>query len=304
MLIGTTRLHHRARRWPAVALLVAAASMATGCALLEIVKPSPPEPPVPELSVPEVPVPDQPGAEDIGKPRSRQTSERSAREAEAPSPPPAAEIDPERLVLGQWRQGWLHCAGKKCHDSYKLEVPRRGKLRVDARAPGGRGLPDFGVVVEDLQERLVGASIRPQERPRVVRKDVEPGTYRVQVYALGSNGEMLSYDLVAKLEKKKTTTRKKKPRRKSPKPRPEFRVVKSEILEVEREGGEPTFVLIEAGERQALTPGLSGQLVENGNPIAEIKVVEVFPDGSRVRIVDRLSAPITIETTAEIRVPK
>jgi len=275
MLIGTTRLrHHCARRWSAVALLVAAVSMAAGCALLEVVKPSPPEPPVPE---------------------------RSARETEAPSPSPAAAIDSEQLVLDQWRQDWLHCADQRCHNSYQLEVPRRGKLRIDARAPGGQGLPDFGVVVEDLQKRLVGASIRPQERPRLILKDVEPGIYRVQVYALGSDGEMLSYDLIAKLEKKKT---KKKPRRELRKPKPEFRVVKSEILEVEREGGEPTFVLIEAGERQALTPGLSGQLVENGNRIAGIKVVEVFPDGSRVRIVDRLSAPITIETTAEIRVPK
>jgi hypothetical protein len=275
MRIGTTRLrHHCARRWSAVALLVAAVSMAAGCALLEVIKPSPPEPPAPDLS---------------------------ARETEAPSPPSAAAVDSEQLVLDQWRQDWLHCAAQRCQNSYQLEVPRRGKLRVDARAPGGQGLPDFGVVVEDLQRRLVGASIRPQERPRVVRKDVEPGTYRVQVYALGSDGEMLSYDLVAGLEKE---TPKPKPRPKPRKPKPEFRVVKSEILEVEREGGEPTFVLIEAGERQAITPGLSGQLLENGNRIAGIKVVEVFPDGSRVRIVDRLSAPITIETTAEIYVPK
>jgi hypothetical protein len=270
MLIGTTRLRHDcARRWSAVALLVAAVSMAAGCALLGTGRSSPPEPAVPE--------------------------------AEASSPTPAAETDPGRLVLDQWRQGWLHCAAQKCQNSYTVEVPRRGKLRVDARAPGGQGLPDFGVVIEDLQNRLVGASIRPQERPRLVRKDVEPGLYRVQVYALGSNGEMLSYDLVAKLEKKRTAA---KPRPKPRKPKPEFRVVKSEILEVEREGGEPTFVLIEAGERQALTPGLTGHLIENGNRIAGIKVVEVFPDGSRVRIVDRLSAPITIETTAEIRVPK
>jgi hypothetical protein len=270
MRIGTSRLrHHRARRWSAIALLVAAISMAAGCALLGTGRSSPPEPAVPE--------------------------------AEASSPPPSAGTDPGRLVLDQWRQGWLHCAAQKCQNSYTVEVTSRGKLRIDARAPGGQGLPDFGVVVEDLQERLVGASIHPQERPRVVRKDVEPGTYRVQVYALGSNGEMLSYDLVAKLEKKT----KPKPRRKARKPKPpEFRVLKSEILEVEREGGEPTFVLIEAGQRQALTPGLTGQLVENGNRIAGIKVVEVFPDGSRVRIVDRLAAPITIETTAEIHVPK
>ncbi len=140
----------------------------------------------------------------------------------------------------------------------------------------------------------------------MVRENVEPGTYKVKIYALGSNGEIVSYDVLANLDEKKIKKKRRTKRKKSrARPSaPKFQTVASEVLEVERDGGEPAFVLIEAGKHLGITVGLTGELVENGKSIGTIEVIEVFPDGSRVRILDRLSAPITIETKAQIRVPK
>lgn len=299
MLTGTAKLSSRVPRWSAIALLGSAIWMGTGCSLLGLSEPSVPEPSVPEISVP-----DKPSLEDLEKARSLERRQREADQARpsTASEPGAPELADDRLVLGQRRQGALHCGEKRCNETYTLEVPKPGKLRLDLRAPGGEGLPDLGVLLEDVRGQIVGTSIQPQERPRVIRKDVVPGTYHVRVYALGSNGGIVSYDVLADLEKKKRRTqRKRSSTRPSP---PKFQIVASEVLEVERDGGEPAFVLIEAGKHVGIEVGLTGELIENGKPIAKIKVIEVFPDGSRVQILDRLSAPITIETTAQIRVPK
>jgi hypothetical protein len=300
MLTGTAKLRSRVPRWPAIALLGSAIWMGTGCSLLGLSEPSVPEPSVPEISVP-----DQPGLEDLEKARSLERRQREADQARSSttSEPGAPELADDRLVLGQRRQGALHCGEKRCNETYTLEVPKPGKLRLELRAPGGEGLPDLGVLLEDVRGQLVGTSIQPQERPRVIRKDVVPGTYHVRVYALGSNGGIASYDVLADLEKKRKRRTQRKRSSTRPPP-PKFQIVASEVLEVERDGGEPAFVLIEAGKHVGIEVGLTGELIENGKPIAKIKVIEVFPDGSRVQILDRLSAPITIETQAQIRVPK
>lgn len=311
MRIGSARHRSRVPRWPVVALLGSAVWLGSGCSLLEPPDFPTAEPSPPEISVPEPSVPDRPGLEDAEKLRARERAERRRRQADDRASANAREVRPpdptdDRIVLGQRRQGSLHCHKKRCNASYTLEVPRGGRLTLDLRAAGGEGLPDLSLLLEDARGRVVGASVRPQERPRVIRKNVAPGTYHVRIHALGSNGEIVSYDLLAELEKKRAKRRKRAEKKKSAaKPRvPQFHVVTSEVLEVERDGGEPAFVLIEAGKNAGIEVGLAGSLVENGKPIAKIEVVEVFPDGSRVRILDRLSAPITIATQAELKVPK
>jgi hypothetical protein len=72
------------------------------------------------------------------------------------------------------------------------------------------------------------------------------------------------------------------------------------VIEVERAGGEPIAILLEAGTSQGVKPGQSGELIESGQVIGRIEVVDVYSAGSRARIVGGLSSPITLDTRARL----
>ncbi len=120
------------------------------------------------------------------------------------------------------------------------------------------------------------------------------------IEAKGEDDEPLSYEIVAEI---------KKPRVKSVRPRPpprppEMRRVLGEVLEVEKCEGKPCSVLIDKGRPEGIREGQSGKLVEKGKAIAKIEIVDVYDAGSRAQILGSLEATITIDTQAEIEVPK
>lgn len=85
--------------------------------------------------------------------------------------------------------------------------------------------------------------------------------------------------------------------------KPRFETTSWMVLEVETEGGQPRFVIIDGGNKNGLQRGFRGRLIERGRSIAEIEIVEVYDDGSRARIATELADRITPRTTAEIDVP-
>lgn len=79
--------------------------------------------------------------------------------------------------------------------------------------------------------------------------------------------------------------------------------VVAEVLDVEEVSGRPSAVMIEAGEPEGVQAGMEGVLVDDDVEIGRIQVVEVYPTGSRARILGSLSAPVSFDTLSRIRVP-
>ena len=82
-----------------------------------------------------------------------------------------------------------------------------------------------------------------------------------------------------------------------------FEITSWMVLEVETEGGQPRFVIIDGGNKNGLQRGFRGRLIERGRSIAEIEIVEVYDEGSRARIATELVDRITPQTAAEVAVP-
>jgi hypothetical protein len=87
-----------------------------------------------------------------------------------------------------------------------------------------------------------------------------------------------------------------------PPPAPEPTWVVAEVLDVEEASGKPAAVMIEAGEPDGIRAGMRGELVEEDVVIGRIEVVDVYPSGSRARIVGPLLAPVSFDTVSRIAV--
>ena len=81
------------------------------------------------------------------------------------------------------------------------------------------------------------------------------------------------------------------------KPRP---LLRSDVIEVERESGRPVSVLIDAGAATGLARGQTGRLLDDGFEIGRIEITDIYTAGSRARIVGELREEITDETLVEV----
>jgi hypothetical protein len=114
-----------------------------------------------------------------------------------------------------------------------------------------------------------------------------PGVYMVSLSTPAESAGVMDYEIRVAF---------------TPKPAPEgprYRQVSAVVLEVE--GGK--VVLIDKGRRQGLAVGQRGRLLEAGQKIGDIEIVDVYSDGSRVTIHGELSGEITPSTVAEVDVP-
>jgi hypothetical protein len=84
---------------------------------------------------------------------------------------------------------------------------------------------------------------------------------------------------------------------------PQFEQVSALVLEIEprADGGEA--LIINKGQNAGIARGHRGRLLEKGEAIGEIEVLDVYEDAARVAIVGVLLAPITPSTVAEVDVP-
>lgn len=210
------------------------------------------------------------------------------------------------LVEGRWQEEALHCSRGRCVQMFRIVVEKPTTLVVEADAPADPLLPDFFLVLEDPQGNPIGDDRAAQKRPRRIVRSLDPGLYFVRVGGQDEKGELLSYKLRVRPRTvatgKPTQPTSPSPPRRAPSPPPPAPVyIESELLEVERDGGEPVAILIQAGTSEGLVPGQSGELVEGGRVIGRIEVVDVYAAGSRVRIIGGLRAPITLDTRARVQ---
>jgi len=213
------------------------------------------------------------------------------------------------LKLGTVIEGKLHCDRKLCKSWYKVNIIRRQPILIEVDAPSHRALPDFGITLETAQLEVVEIDQIGFRRPRTIDKTLEPGLYYLSVWSRGENKDMLSYKVSARAKTRRVSKKRysrpkkiqKQPR--PPPPPPVFVTINADILELERSGGEPNAVLLEASRADGIRPGDRGRLVEGERVIGELEVVDVYDEAIRARIVGGLSAPITFDTRAELNKP-
>jgi hypothetical protein len=207
----------------------------------------------------------------------------------------------QSLTLGKWREDSLHCGDGECKRLYELRLDQATKLSIVADAPADPRLPDFSLSLLDGSMRSLGYDGVPQERPRKIARDLDAGVFYVSITGLGKVKDPLAYKLIAMKVSKKKYRIKKSTSQPPPVPKVESAPIRSEIIEVERSGGEPTAVLIAAGTSDGIEPGQEAELVEGDTVIGRLKIVDVYVAGSRAQIVGGLSAPITLDTEVQLR---
>lgn len=74
----------------------------------------------------------------------------------------------------------------------------------------------------------------------------------------------------------------------------------SEVLDVEETSGRPSAVMLEAGAPDGVSSGMRGELFEGDAVIGRIEIVDVYPTGSRAKILGGLSAPVSFDTYSRI----
>jgi hypothetical protein len=202
------------------------------------------------------------------------------------------------LSLDRWEQGVLHCGRGKCSAWYKLNLSQATRVVFEAEAPADANLPDFGLSLHDVAVDELAVDRAAHRRPRRIDKKLDAGLYFLHVFALDESDIQLAY----KLQVKKYRAPRRAKKRAAPKP-PPLVPVSAEVLEVERNGGEPAAVLLGAGTQQGIAAGQRGELVDGEQVIGQLEVVDVYEDGCRAKIVGGLTAPISLDTGARIMKP-
>jgi hypothetical protein len=201
----------------------------------------------------------------------------------------------------------FNCSVGNCVHWYNVAVPRQGKLRLivepfelanraekrgffdkKQQAPG---LPNFDIALSDGAGKSIARVTSEGGKERAIESSVKKGSYSVSVWS-EAPGRPFAYRLTSKFKA-------------APKPRakPRFEVRNAVILEAEGWGTDIEAVLIDLGSTKGMREGLTGRLIDAGEEIGTFEIEQVYPDGSRARIKDRLSRPLGPDTQVEIKVP-
>jgi hypothetical protein len=231
-----------------------------------------------------------------------------------PPDPDGVKTGSQPLQLGEWKRDSLDCEDGDCADWYHFETQKEGTLQVDlARAAAHEaddedeeGVPAFSLVLSDAEGGVL-EEVQSDGRPRVaIINPNQKGRYlAAQRFAVAvatpAEGEgELDYEVRVVFTPRPAP----KPRAAPPKPAaPRFRTVKGALLEVEgrADGGEA--VLIDQGSRAGIERGQRGRLLVGGRKVAEIEIVDVYPDGSRALVRGSAGSALTPDTVAEVDIP-
>lgn len=212
-----------------------------------------------------------------------------------PPDPDGTPLGARPLSLDEWVRDTIDCGrfSGDCADWYLVEVPGEGTLRLDlAKVQDEREVPDFTLALGDPAGRVIEDD---QNAGRIrLRLDhaVRAGRYTVSVSTPAEGSGAMDYEVRASFRPKP-----------HPKPAPRFSVVKATLLEVETRDDGGQAVLLDKGSRAGIAQGQRGRLLQGGDTIAEIEILDVYPDGSRALIRGSLKAAITPSTVAEVDVP-
>ena len=195
----------------------------------------------------------------------------------------------------------LDCARNDCADWFRLEIPERGQLRVTLEpGPGSGGLSRISTTLLDGEGRIVAQGVPGPDggdSRLQMSADVRRGTYRFSVVSVQGRAP-LPYEFASSFEPAPPPA----PVSVRPPP-PRFRTRRVPVFELEPGRGSTSNVLLGEGSAQDLVPCLRGKLLEGGEVIGQIELFEVFPDGSRARVIGGLRGSISSRTVAEISIP-
>jgi hypothetical protein len=218
-----------------------------------------------------------------------------------PKPPPDLDGHPggaRPLALGTPRRDQLHCKGGDCADWYRLRVEQRGELVIEVAAIDENASTTFySLQLNSHRNEPLGYGDPVGLGRKRLHWSSDPGTYLVGI-AAPEKSRPFRYEVLASFEPEP-------PRLVAPPPppQPRFESISAEVIEIEGRPGDPRAVLIDRGRSDGMRPGLRGRLLENGEEIATVEIVDAYADGSRARIEGSLQAPITAHTLVEIDVP-
>ena len=219
-----------------------------------------------------------------------------------PKPPPDLDGHPggaRPLALGTPRRDQLHCEGGDCADWYRLRVEQRGELVIDVAAIDADASSAFySVQLNSHRNEPLGYGNQVGFGRKRLHWRSDPGTYLVGIGA-PEQSRPFRYQVLASFEPEPPRLVVPTP----PPPQPRFESISAEVIEIEGRPGDPRAVLIDRGRSHGMRPGLRGRLLENGQEIATVEIVDAYSDGSRARIEGSLQAPITAHTQAVIDVP-
>ncbi len=180
---------------------------------------------------------------------------------------------------------YLHVVSAGSKDRFDYDV----FAQVSQEAAGAPTRPAKPAVPTDRAPDAVPQT-RPQPRPQIPMAkmpadDDEPEPDLEELDAIGEPDQAVVPDLPADT------------------PTPAPRWIRSEVLDIEESGGEPSAVMIEAGVPEGVQEGMQGELINGETVIGRIEIVDVYKSGSRARIVGPLSAPVSFDTVSRIPVP-
>jgi hypothetical protein len=212
-----------------------------------------------------------------------------------PPPDEDANIGGARsLPLTRWHSDALDCRRRvrDCADWFAFTVPGEGDVQIDLVKNGdGTPIPAFDLIFADAGGREIQRSSNAGRSRLRLDHRVGGGRYAVAVgIPEGVSGGM-GYELRVLFRPK--------PEEKPP----QFEQVSALVLEIEPlpDGGEA--LTINKGQDAGIARGQRGRLLEKGEAIGEIEVLDVYEDAARVAIVGVLRASITPSTVAEVDVP-
>jgi hypothetical protein len=218
-----------------------------------------------------------------------------------PPDPDGVAIGAQPLELGSWRRDALDCGEGDCSDWYRFETTEPGTLRIAAvRVEDERKLPEFSLALADadgnvLEQATSGGKPRVRiAHPKEKGSHAPAGTFTLAVQTPPEGGGALAYELRVTFEPKPSPPARVEPR---------FQAVKASLLEVEKRADGGAAVLIDQGSRSGIARGQRGRLLIGGQKLADIEILDVYPDGSRALVRGSLGAALTPDTVVEVDVP-
>lgn len=223
--------------------------------------------------------------------------------------PPDADGDrgqAREIALGGEELDSLDCSVGDCADWYRVRVEEKGTLtlRGQTREPGNPSM-FFTLNLEngfgDPIERLV--NIRGDGQSVV--RELDSGIYLIGVESAAPG--ITLYEISTRFELARAPSRSEPdpvPVAAPKPPKPAFDRVQAEVLEVEGSMAAPTAVLIDLGSTRGVYEGLVGELREADSLVGEVRISDVYKEGSRARVTAPLRRPITPNVKAVLLFPK
>lgn len=220
----------------------------------------------------------------------------------------------QRLAPGDRHDDQLDCAKigntlrGDCVDWYRIDAKRPEGITVALQTGTGRSTKPMALELLDEQGRSLDRFLTGERGDAYVRFLPEAPRYVMVAATDGTKGPW-SYQLSVRQDQPPPRPHphpvhhRRRPPRRRPPPVPKVETHSHvQVLEVER-GAQGERVLIRWRPSDGAAVGQRGRLVEGGEKLADIRVIQVFPDGSRAQLLSEPTRPITPKTEAEIDVP-